>query len=144
MNTKSMICAAAAMGALSVPLAAPALADAPPGVKGQPNATEPKIQGAPTSSNGLVSVFSHTLKDSGSSLGQHSSSFAPGQNKDPGQTSATGRVGVGNLARTDGLPGDTANSHFTGQLVIGMNDPAAANLPPGNNDNPKRGNPNAP
>ena len=141
MNTKSIIVAACALGALSIPLAAPALADSS-GRSGQPNATEPKVQGAPTTSNGLVSVFSHILKDSGSSLGQHSSSFAPGQNKDPG-TSATGRVGVGNLARTDGLPGDDANSHFTGQLVINMG-VDAANLPPGNNDNPNRGNPNAP
>src|SRR6185312_8835109 len=139
MNTKSIIVAACALGALSIPLAAPALADSS-GRSGQPNATEEKVQGAPTTSNGLVSVFSHILKDSGSSLGQHSSSFAPGQNNTDGG-GATGRVGVGNLARTDGLPGDDANSHFTGQLVINMGQDAA-NLPPGNNDNPNRGNPN--
>ena len=87
------------------------------------------------------SVCSRTpSRTPGSSLGEHSSTFAPGQRNTDGG-GATGRVGVGNLGRTDGLPGDDANSHFTGQLVINMGEDAAS-LPPGNNDNPNRGNPN--
>ena len=126
-------------GALAL-FGAPTAAADPSGDQGQPNATEEKVQGAPTAANGLTSVFSQTLKDSGSSLGEHSGGFAPGQDEDK-DGAATGRVGVGNLGRTDGLPGDDANSHFTGQLVINMGEDAAC-LPPGNNENPDRGNPN--
>ena len=93
---------------------------------------------------GTVSQFAHILNDNGSSLGQHTSSFAPGQSTTkPDNGGATGRLGVGNAARTDGMPGDSANSHFAGQIA--KYDSSLVTQPPGNNDNPNRnGNPNAP
>jgi len=113
----------------------------PSGDQGQPNATEDKEAGAPTNGVGHISTFSHQLNDAGSSLGDHSNNFAPGQDEDK-DGAATGRSGVGNLGRTDGLDGDDPNSHFTGQLVTVMGD-AVITTAPGNTDNPKRqGNPN--
>ncbi|MET0992962.1 MAG: hypothetical protein ABWY20_02305 [Mycobacterium sp.] len=121
----------------------PAVANADPsGDQGQPNATEDKEAGAPTNGVGHISTFAHQLNEAGSSLGDHSNNFAPGQRNTDGG-GATGRVGVGNLGRTDGLDGDDPNSHFTGQLVTVMGD-AVITTAPGNTDNPKRqGNPNA-
>ena len=114
----------------------------PSGDEGQPNATETKESGAPTNGVGHISTFAHQLNDADSSLGDHSNNFAPGQDEDK-DGSATGRVGVGNLGRTDGLAGDDPNSHFTGQLVTVMGD-AVVTTAPGNTDNPKRqGNPNS-
>jgi hypothetical protein len=118
-KVKLVVAGATFVGAtvLGMPLAS---ADQPD-VTGRNDATEPKDTGPADSTlesiKGSVSIFSHLLKDSGSSMGDHSNNFAPGQLKTDG--SATGRLGVGNAARSDGFMGDDPNSHFAGQLGMG-------------------------
>jgi hypothetical protein len=129
-----------------------------PSVTGQNDATEPKVTGPVDQPVGTVSQFAHALKDvpsptsanGFSSLGDHSNNFAPGQRKDPGE-SATGRLGVGNVARSDsnlndplGLAAsnDSPNSHFAAQTEMDGLAATDPSLPPGNNTNPKRNNPN--
>jgi hypothetical protein len=81
---------------------------------------------------------------------QHTSLFAPEQDEDkPTNGGATGRLGVGNVARIDSsfgpdpsFQGDDPNSHFAGQTTMDGIDTTDPSLPPGNNDNPNRNNPN--
>ena len=112
----------------------------PSGEEGIPNADETPQTGQPDSV-GTASQFAHALKDAGSSMGDHSNNFAPGQNNDDGG-GATGRQGVGNVARNDGDPGTNPNDHFAFQTTMDGLDATDPSLPPGNNNNPNRGNPN--
>lgn len=122
--------------------AAPAWADQP-SATGQNDATEQKVQGSgtdiagrqsPSDGKGTVSQFAKFFNsdDITGGLGtQHTSNFAPGQRKAPGE-SATGRLGVGNVARTDGQPGDDPNSHFAFQSTMDGIDCTGPRLPNGN------------
>ena len=82
MNTTHRITAVLVSAPLMLGLGTAVANADPSGDQGQPNTSadpdDQKTPGAPTTANGLVSVFSHTLKDGGSSLGEHSSNFAPG------------------------------------------------------------------
>lgn len=95
---KKLLVAAGAPFALAVALgtAAPAWADAPDG-KGN-TSVEDNSTGAPINPNGFGAVTSQFATTGG--IGDHTSGFAPGQRKEPGD-SATGRLGVGNVASND-------------------------------------------
>jgi hypothetical protein len=89
---------------LATAFAAPAWADAPDG-KGNTSAedsdgTKSDSTGKPDNPNGFGAVSSQLATAVGG-LGEHTSSFAPGQHNTDGG-GATGRLGVGNVASNDG------------------------------------------
>jgi hypothetical protein len=98
---------------LATLVAAPAFAVAPDG-KGVPNAAEVKHTGTPDNPNGFGSVVSQrALNDH--DIGTHSSAFAPGQQSTrPIHGGATGRLGVGNVARNDADMADALGMPNTG------------------------------
>jgi hypothetical protein len=75
-----------------------AWADQPPN-KGQPGATEEKVTGTPNNPNGFGAVVSPQRASTVHDIGEHASGSPPGP--DPDKVPAQ-RLGVGNVARTDG------------------------------------------